>query len=401
MKGLDVLKKLLLLSSLPIILLAGELSDVLSADKSKLLEYKREQNSEQSHQLENSWINPIRIQYSKTYSSQYPRTIGLDQFVISVDQPIFKMGGIWSAMKYAVALGKANALEIEIQKQGMITQAYTLLYNLKKAQLQEQKLGFMIQNDELEIGIQKESYDAGLSNRTLYDQALLKRNQDITANLETQMSMVKLQNEFSLLSDENTEAFELPHFTLIQQADYEVGQLELQRDRFRIEEKRYNYRMIWTKYLPELSITGRYVDEDLNPMFVGGNLNRQYYTYGFRVSLPISITAKNDINSNKIIYLESKINFDEQKKKVINSYKLVKKKLEIIDKKIALSKEDATHYESMLITTQELEAIGDKTNYDTQIIANTLKVRELDQSIYAIDAQLELLELYSKVSGAI
>lgn len=401
MKGLDVLKKLLLLSSLPIILLAGELSDVLSADKSKLLEYKREQNSEQSHQLENSWINPIRIQYSKTYSSQYPSTIGLDQFVISVDQPIFKMGGIWSAMKYAVALGKANALEIEIQKQGMITQAYTLLYNLKKAQLQEQKLGFMIQNDELEIGIQKESYDAGLSNRTLYDQALLKRNQDITANLETQMSMVKLQNEFSLLSDENTEAFELPHFTLIQQADYEVGQLELQRDRFRIEEKRYNYRMIWTKYLPELSITGRYVDEDLNPMFVGGNLNRQYYTYGFRVSLPISITAKNDINSNKIIYLESKINFDEQKKKVINSYKLVKKKLEIIDKKIALSKEDATHYESMLITTQELEAIGDKTNYDTQIIANTLKVRELDQSIYAIDAQLELLELYSKVSGAI
>ena len=401
MKVLDVLKKLLLLSSLPILLLAGELSNVLSADKSKLLEYKREQNSEQSHQLENSWINPIRIQYSKTYSSQYPSTIGLDQFVISVDQPIFKMGGIWSAMKYAVALGKANALEIEIQKQGMITQAYTLLYNLKKAQLQEQKLGFMIQNDELEIAIQKESYDAGLSNRTLYDQALLKRNQDITANLETQMSMVKLENEFSLLSDENAEAFELPHFTLIKQADYEAGQLELQRDRFRIEEKRYNYRMIWTKYLPELSITGRYVDEDLNPMFVGGNLNRQYYTYGFRVSLPISITAKNDINSNKIVYLESKINLDEQKKKVINSYKLVEKKLEIIDKKIALSKEDATHYESMLITTQELEAIGDKTSYDTQIIANTLKVRELDQSIYAIDAQLELLELYSKVSGAI
>ena len=401
MKDLDVLKKLLLLSSLPIFLLAGELSDVLSADKSKLLEYKRKQNSEQSNQLEKSWINPIRIQYSKNYSSQYPSTIGLDQFVISVDQPIFKMGGIWSAMKYAVALGKANALEIEIQKQGLITQAYTLLYSLKKAQLQEQKLGFMIQNDELEITIQKESYDAGLSNRTLYDQALLKRNKDITANLETQMSMVKLQNEFSLLSDENAEAFELPQFTLIKQADYEAGQLELQRDRFRIEEKRYNYRMIWTKYLPELSITARYVDEDLNPMFAGGNLNRQYYTYGFKVSMPISINTKSDIDSSKIVYMESKINFDEQKKKVVNSYRLVVKKLEIIDKKIALSKEDATHYESMLMTTQELEAIGDKTSYDTQIIANTLKVRELDQGIYTIDAQLELLELYSKVSGAI
>jgi hypothetical protein len=298
-------------------------------------------------------------------------------------------------------LGSANALDIELQKKDLIAKAYRLLFNLKKAQLQEKKLELLVANDDLDIQIQQESYDAGLSNRTLYDQALLKRNQDITSKLETEMNIVSLKNDFSLLSDRSAEAFVLPEFRLMRESDYQAGQLELKRDRLRIEEKKYNYRMIWAKYLPQLSLTGRYINEDLNPMFAGGNLNREYYTYGFKVSMPLNINAKDEIISSKIAMLESKIELDEQQKKVANAYTLVAKKLEVIDKKIALSQQDAAHYQSMLTTTEELEALGDKTSFDTQIVSNTLQVREIDQSIYAIDAQLELLGLYSKVADAI
>ena len=398
MKDLSVLKKLFLLCSLIVLLCADDLSSVLSDDKSKLLEYKKEQNSEQSSQLEKSWINPIQLQYSKNYSSQYPSTIGLKQFVISVDQPIFRMGGIWAAIKYASALKKANEIDIEIQKKELISNAYKLLFNLKKAQLQEKKLELLIANDNLDIQIQKESYDAGLSNRTLYDQALLKRNEDVTSKLEVEMNIVGLKNDFSLLSDKSPDSFELPDFRLMREADYKSGQLSLKRDGLRIEEKKYNYRMIWAKYLPQLSITGRYINEDLNPMFAGGNLNQEYYTYGFKVSMALNINTKSDITSSKIALLESKITFDEEQKKVANYYKFVTKKLEVIDKKIALSQEDANHYQSMLTTTQELESLGDKTSFDTQIVSNNLQVREIDQSIYAIDAQLELLELYRQIA---
>jgi hypothetical protein len=38
---------------------------------------------------------------------------------------------------------------------------------------------------------------------------------------------------------------------------------------------------------------------------------------------------------------------------------------------------------------------------DTQIVENNLQVRQLDQDIYRYDAQLELLNLYSKVADAI
>lgn len=380
----------------------NELSDILSQDKSSLLKYQNEQNSVQSHKLENSWINPIVLQYSKNYSTQFGRTIDTQQFIVSVDQPIFKMGGIWSAIKYAKALGKANALDIELQKRQLISQALTILYNLKKAKLQLQKLDFSIKNDNLEIEIQKESYENGLSNRTLYDQALLKRNQEITSKLEIELNIAKLENDFSLLSDHNPYALSLPNFGMIKQERYMNEQLELQRDTFRVEEKKENKYMTLTKYLPEISINGRYTDEDLNPLFAGPNssIKKQYFNYGFKVTLPININSFDDIQNAKIDYLNAKVALNEKKKNVANNFKLAQKRLAIIDKKIALSKDDMSHYESMLGVAQDLEAVGDKTSLDTQIVANNVRVRKLDQEIYKIDAQLELMGLYVNVSDA-
>ena len=405
MKDSAVLKKLFLLSSLLLTCVEAEneLSNILSSDKQQLLGYQQEQNSVQSATLEKSWINPIVVQYSKNYSTQFGDAINTQQFIVSVDQPIFKMGGIWSAIKYAKALGKANALDIELQKRQLISQALTILYNLKKSKLQVEKLKHTIRNDELDIQIQKESFEEGLSNRTLYDQALLKRNQDITSKLELELAITKLENDFSLLSDVNPYTLALPNFGMIEQHRYMDKQLELQRDSLRVEEKNYNKHMTLTKYLPELSVTGRYTREDLNPLFAGpgSNIKENYFNYGFKVTLPLNVNSFNDIQSSKIEYLNAKITLDEKRKTVANNYRLAQKRLEIIDKKIALSLEDAQHYESMLGTAQDLELLGDRTSLDTEMVANRVKVRELDQEIYKVDAQIELLGLYINVSNSL
>jgi outer membrane protein TolC len=405
MKDLSVLKKLSLLCSILLGTLSAEseLSDVLSQDKSTLLKYQTEQSSIQAHTLENSWINPVVLQYSKNYSTQFGDTIHTQQFIVSVDQPIFKMGGIWAAIKYAKALGKANALEIELQKRQLISQALTILFNLKKSKLQVAKLDFTIQNDNLNIQIQKESYEEGLTNRTLYDQALLKRNQDITSKLNIELSITKLENDFLLLSDHDPYALQLPNFGMIDKTRYMEQQLELKRDSFRVEEKKHNKYMTFTKYLPEISINGRYTNEDLNPLFAttGSRIKTHYFNYGFKVTLPLSINSFDDVQTSKIEYLNAQVTLNEKKKIVANNFKLAKRRLAIIDQQIALSKDDMVHYESMLQTAQDEEAMGDKTSLDTQIVANSVKVRQLDQEIYKIDAQLELLGLYVNVSDAI
>lgn len=405
MKDLNVLKRLLLVSSLTTGLLFGvdELSNVLSGERNQLFDYQKEQTQNQTSQLEKSWISPVVVQYTKNYTTQFSETMDTAQFVISVDQPIFKMGGIWATIKYANALGEANEIEIELQKRQLITQALTILYNLKKSQLQLDKLNLLIRNDELDILIQKESYEAGLSNRTLYDQALLKRNQDITSKLELELSITKLKNDFKLLSDDDPDTIALPHFGMIDQARYEANQLEVKRDELRVQEKQYNRYMTWSKYLPELSVTGSYVDADINPLFARSatGLKEKYYTYGFKVTLPLNINSYHDIQSSKIDYLNAQITLNEQKKAIANEFDMIRKRLEIIDRKIELSKDDAQHYASMQQVARDLELVGDRTNYDTEIVTNTLKVRELDQAIYKYDAQLELLTLYAKVVDAL
>ena len=406
MKDSDVLKKLFLLSSLfycTLLTAENELSNVLSTDKNELLNYQKKQNQVQSHQLENSWINPIVLQYSKNYTTQFGDTVDTQQFIVSVDQPIFKMGGIWEAVKYAKALGRANELDIELQKRALVSQALNILFNLKKSKYQLAKLEITVQNDNLDIEIQKESYEEGLSNRTLYDQALLKRNQDMTSKLELELNIAKLENDFSLLSDHNPYVITLPNFAMMEKERYMKEQLELQRDSFRVEEKKHNKYMTLTKYLPEISVTGRYIDEDLNPLFAspGSSIKEKYYNYGFKVTLPLSINSFDDVQTSKIEYLNAKVTLNEKRKTVANNYKLAQKRLEIIDKKIALSKDDAKHYESMLTTAQDLETLGDRTTLDTQMVANSVKVRELDQEIYKVDAQIELLGLYVNVADSL
>jgi outer membrane protein TolC len=380
----------------------SELSNILSADKNELINQQVEQSSVKTKQLQKSWINPIMLQYSKNYTTQFGDTVDTQQFVISVDQPIFKMGGIWSAIKYAKALGKANDLDIELQRRQAISQALTILYNLKKSKYQLEKLDLMVANDKLDVQIQKESYEEGLTNRTLYDQALLKHNKDITAKLDIDLSVAELENKFALLSDDDPYKIKTPTFAMIDEKRYNENQLELERDTLRIEEKNQYKKMTWAKYLPEVSLTGRYVNEDLNPMFAqpGSSLNREYFNYGFRVSIPLNINMTKDIQLSKIDHMNAQVKRDEKRKEIANRFKLIKERLKIIDKKIALSQEDANHYANMYAVALDLEQAGDSTSYDTEIITNTLEVRKIDQDIYKYDAQVELLGLYTRVVDA-
>jgi outer membrane protein TolC len=394
------LRKLSLLFSLSILANSSSLGDILSKNRIDLIEAQSQKSKIEAKKLENSWINPIRVEYSKNYSTQFSGTTSTGQFVISVNQPIFKMGGILEAIDYARALGRVNELDIELQKQSLITNALEILFNLRRAKLNRDKLKLLIQNDELDIIIQKSNYEAGVSNRTLYDKALLKRNQDKTSLLDLEMSIEKLRADFRLLSDKDPEEIELPTFSMIDRDRYINSNLELQKGKSKIEEQLHNYKMVRTKYLPELSINGRYVDEDKNPLFASANIKSRYYTYGFSVSIPISINSIRDIESSKIDYLNSQIEQDETKKSILNEYLLTKKRVEIIKKKIELSKDDELSYLNIYESSKELELAGDGTSYETQIAKNSANIRALDQKIYAIDMELELLKLYAKVADA-
>ena len=405
MKGSNVLKKYLIACSFIVSLLqADELSDILSKNKALLFDYQFESNELQSDKLSKSWINPLRLRYSKNYTTQFgDRTINTGTFSVSIDQPIFRSGGIYYAIKYSEALRHANASDLMLQKRQLIGDAVSILFNLKKTKLQQQKMRLLIKNDIIDIHQKRDSYEAGLLDSSFLDQAILKKSQDEAAFLETELNLLELKQRFSLLSDKDPEKLKLPVLKRISKEQYTAKNLELKTDRLRAEVSRYNEKITWAKYLPTVSLQGQYINGDINPLFIGpgSTLQEQYYTYGFSISMPIDINAFTDIEASRVEKLKSAVQVLDRQETVQEEYQWIDNTLEVLDKKIALAKKDEKVYENLLKVTKNLVDAGEKTSLDTDIMHNSLQIRKLDQQIYKIDKQIRLLKLYIRMENAL
>ena len=186
MKGSSVLKRLYLLCSFLFVtsLGADERGSILAENKELLFDYQFQSNELQSDILSKSWINPVTVRYGKDYTTRF-RTGTLDtgNFSVYIDQPIFRSGGIYYAIKYSGALRNANRAEIILQKRQMIGDAVSILFQLKKIRLEQKKMKYQIKNDLIDIQQKRDSYEAGLLDSSFLDQAILKKSQDETALL--------------------------------------------------------------------------------------------------------------------------------------------------------------------------------------------------------------------------
>ncbi|MBT8344096.1 MAG: TolC family protein, partial [Sulfurovum sp.] len=282
------MKKLFLLCSILVssVIHADELGDILSNNKELLFDYQFQSNELESDMLSKSWVNPVRVQYNKNYTTQFVDTTRITGgFSIVIDQPIFRSGGIYYGIKYSQALRDANNAELTLQKRTMIGDAISILFNLKKTKLEQEKMKYQIRNDRIDIRQKRDSYESGLLDSSFLDQAILKKSQDETSLLQMDLTLMELKQRFALLSDKNPDKLKLPALKLMSKSKYSEENLELKRDRFRAEQSDYNQKVTWAKYLPTVSLQGQYTDADLNPFFSENpDIKEKYYTYGFTIS---------------------------------------------------------------------------------------------------------------------
>ena len=407
MKGLNVLKKLLVLCSLLLssMLYADELNSILSENKELLFDYDFKSNELQSDILSKSWVNPVQVRYGKDYTTRFKTgTVDTGTFSVYIDQPIFRSGGIYYAIKYSDALRDANEAELKLQRRQMIGDAVSILFNLKKNKLEQKKMRYLVKNDTIDIRQKRDSYDAGILDSSFLDQAILKKSQDEAILLEFELNYLELKQRFSLLSDKNPDKLRLPKLKMMSKKNYTQQNLELKKDVLRAEESSYNAKVTVAKYLPTLSLQGQYTDGDLNPLFAGNgpsNLNEAYYNYGFSVSMPLDINSFSDIEAAKVAKLRAATQVLDRKDTVKEEYQWIDNSLGILDKKIYLARKDEKIYKNLLRLTKDLAEAGEKTSLDADIMSNSLQVRKLDQLIYGIDKQLKLLKLYIRVENVL
>ena len=158
--------------------------------------------------------------------------------------------------------------------------------------------------------------------------------------------------------------------------------------------------MTVSRYLPTVSLEASYIKPFENSYYFTGSrltdLTDPYWTYGFRVSMPIDINAYAHIESARVDDLHAKTVLLDMRREAADQYQAALKRLKVLDRKIALSIEDEKLYSSLVESTKEKVEAGELTEYDLKTMENSRKIRILDRKIYELDKQLVLLDLYEK-----
>lgn len=371
-------------------------SSILSKERLDIFNFEKKQNLEESAKLRKDWINPITYKYAHDYGED---DLDSKKSIISINQPIFKSGGIYNAVLYANNLEKYTHLSIDIRQKTMIKDATTLLFQIHRANFSIKKQALLLKNAQIDIERKKEQVLNGFLDTSFLNDAILEANIRKNALVELKYNKTELINSFNNLASGNYKSFDLPQLQLVKEENFIDSNLEIMKQKKDIEVKDKYHLMTIAKYLPTLNFTydyTKYHEIDNSATYSDGDNIEQY---GVNVTIPLDIRVKNDIQSNKIAYLISKSNLETTKLEQTNFYKSQMAKIKMLDEKIQIAQEDYELYNSLLeIIIQEKNAEL-KTQSDVDTLANSQKVKSIESDIFKLDRQIELLELYAKMGG--
>ena len=399
MKDSSVLKKLLALFSLSLLQLSAEtLPDYLSEEKRLILQYSDEINTLNSSILRKSWISPVMIEYSESSMSNSRSRDGTDKvWSVAIDQPIFKSGGIYNAIMYANAFESSNRASIEIQRKALISSAVEALFNIKKLNLQIRQARLLVKNDNIDVRRKKEQYLAGVIDSSFLNQAILQRNRDKTQVLALKLALSEARSAFVKLSGKSPEGFSVPHLKLISKDGYISRNIELKQKKMKNVSDDYKISTTASKYLPTVSIFGRYSNEDNDIGAFPSHYRDSYYTTGIKVDLALSVNSVEDIELSRVNYMKSAVELQDKAIEAEQDYDTAISKIRLIEQKIKLARDDYKLYKSLLKSTIEQAHAGTKTKLDIKTMKNSMNISLIDAKVYEIERQIALLKLYSKI----
>jgi len=365
---------------------------ILSKERLELFDLSKEKAQEDASKLKKDWINPITYKLSKTQKEEHNPL----KSTISVNQPIFKSGGIYQAILYANSIEKYSNLDIEIQKKNMIKDATKLLFEIHKINYTIKKQELLIANADLDVLRKREQVLNGISDTSFLDNAILDANTKKNVLAEFIHQRNELVNSFNTLASTTYEAFELPTFTLIEDQTYMENNLNILKIKEDMSSKNHFSIMTISKYLPTINFTYDYTkyhdyDNDLT-------INENRELMGLNLTIPFDFRTINDIQSSRIDYLKSRISLNTTILEEENFYKTALSKIQMIESKKSIANEDYSLYTSLLEDITQAAQAGLNSFADVQTLDNSKKIKSFDIQILELERQIELLEIYAKIA---
>ncbi len=389
------MKKLLILS-LSILSLFGTGFDYLNQENQGELNIQKEINSLSSKNLKLNWIEPIIASYSYTKNNQANIWKKTKYFRVSLNQPIFKSGGIYFAIKYATANKKFKILATTLQQNTLIIRLYDLTLNLKKLDIQIKQIKLNIKNADLEIKIKKDRFLSGDDDISFLNKAMLNKNNLLLKlnNLKTKHK--ELENNFKNISNYSYKTIFLPKLTLISKKEFLIKNLELKKEIQNLHQKNQLKNMTISNYLATISLVADYNYIKTKLEHSPWKKNR-YKNYGVTISIPFSLNETRDIEIKKLEVLKEKLSLKQKQRDLKSEYINIYQTEQNLQNKLKILKQNIKLYNSLIkIVKGEVDA-GDKTREDLQTIKNSKKSLLYDLTQTKYDIQINLLKLFEKM----
>lgn len=388
------MKKLLLALFCAASLNAEGIENFLSADYNELFELQLQKSQKDADYDSLSWISPVTLSYERSWNTQTPGTNSVTNTLsIGIDQPIFKSGGIFYAIKYAksnLRVASANIIKNKLSLEGS---AVELALKIKETKLAIKKLKLQLRNRDIEISSVQELYRAGLSDGVTLDNALVKKDEAKIALLDMESNLEALGASFSKISDKNPDTIRVPHLKVPSKEQYLSHNIDLDIAQAKSILAQNLHSIKRSAYLPTLSVGARYTK--LSKVQAGRN--DAFTNYSLRVSMPLSVNVGNDLERSKLSSMIAKVEEKNSLREAKADYSTARKKVAIIQKRINLAKREARAYRRLLKSTRELYRAGQKSSQDVELLENSKRVQQLDIKIYSIEKELAILELHKKV----
>lgn len=403
------MKHFLLYSLIALSLVQAEelnLDPYISGLKQKEFSYDYEKSLLEKKKLRDSWIQPLQLRYSisksNPYNEQGSQTQKTQNAAIVMDQPIFRSGGIYYGIKFAQASYAYNRYSIDLAKRKMIKDAVSLLMQIRQSSLNIQKQELQIDNSRINLEQKKEQYLNGQLDSGFLNNAIIEKNRVTQMLYDLQTNKERLISKFGAISDLSYDEAKIPTLTLIDEDGFLEHNIDIKQMQSEGERDRYNKNVTIAKYLPSVSLTAGYNWDKLeNPSFAGTSLSSppetKYYNYGLKAVIPLDFNTFRDVESAQVQYLKSLVLVEDKKRELSALYEQVRQNLINFDKKIQLSIENKELYAKLLDDTKQLYQAGYKTSYDVQNLSNSVEIEKVEQKIFELDKQLELLNLYEKL----
>ena len=388
------------------------LEHYLSDLKRQTFDLEYEKSEQESIKLRDSWISPVALKYTfyrqNPYNGQGAPETQTETASIAIDQPIFRSGGIFYAIRYAEAVRDVGRYSIEQQERQLIKQAVSLLMQIKQAELSIRKQTLLIDNARINLEQKREQYLGGQLDSGFLNSAIIELNGVKLVLLDLQTAKERLISSFKSISDLDYRRAPVPILAMIDEGDFLSDAIDVKLNRSTVEKERWFTRGTVAQYLPSINLQASYNwQKQESFFFVGsGAVKSQppetaFHRYGLTASMPLDFNSLNDYEAAQAAYLQARVQVGDTKRALKALHEQVMQNLRNIDAKIALSVENAALYATLRNDTESLFHAGLKTAYDVKTLENSEAIEAINQRLYRIDRQLELLNLYEKLSGEV